>query len=96
MTDAALDQLAEQQFLGQRLLDVLLDHAGERPRAVQPVVAALGQPFLGRRGQLDRHVAVGELGLELHDELLDHAADDLRRQAGEGDDRRPAGCGIPA
>src|SRR3972149_7072679 len=32
-------ELAEQQFLGQRLLDVLLDHAGHRPRAPLFVLA---------------------------------------------------------
>src|SRR5882724_4299189 len=41
---AALLQLAEQQLLGERLLDVLLDHPGERPGAVQRVEPPLGQP----------------------------------------------------
>ena len=47
--DAALGQLAEQQLLGERLLDVLLDDAGERPGAEQRVVALLGQPVRARR-----------------------------------------------
>ena len=33
------------------------------------------------------HAAIGELRLELEDELLDHLGDDLRRQAGERHDR---------
>src|SRR5207237_10762213 len=41
---AALAQLAEQHFLGQRLLEVLLDDAGERAGAEHAVVALLGQP----------------------------------------------------
>src|SRR6185295_855829 len=36
-------QLAEQQLVGQRLLDVLLDDAGERPGAELLVVALLRQ-----------------------------------------------------
>src|SRR3546814_15037951 len=40
---AAMDQLSEQQFLGQRLLDLLLDQAAHRARAVQPVIAQIGR-----------------------------------------------------
>src|SRR5438034_11316449 len=36
---------AEQHFLGQRLLDVLLDYPGHRPRAHPLVIAARDQPF---------------------------------------------------
>jgi chemotaxis protein MotB len=42
--DAALGELAEQQLLRQRLLDVLLDHAGERAGAHLVVVALLAEP----------------------------------------------------
>jgi hypothetical protein len=60
-------------------LTYLLDQAGQRPRAIELVVAALGQPFLGRRSDSSMvHVAIRQLGFELHHELLDHAADDLR------------------
>ena len=41
---SAAFQLAEQDLVGQRLLDVLLDDAGQRPRAVEFVEAVLGQP----------------------------------------------------
>ena len=45
----------------------------------------------GKPGALNPHEpasigdAVGKLGLELHDELLHHAANDFRRQRGKGD-----------
>jgi hypothetical protein len=41
---AALDQPAEEDLVGERLLDVLLDDAGQRPGAVEFVEAVLGQP----------------------------------------------------
>jgi hypothetical protein len=69
-----MDQLAEQQFLGERLLDLLLDQAAHRPRAIELVIALLGQPRLGLVVEADVHIAIGELQLELEDELLDHAA----------------------
>ena len=72
---AAALELAEQHLVGQRLLDVLLDHARHRPRAHLLVIAVLDQPGLGGLGQLDGDVAVGELRLELQHELLDHHAD---------------------
>ena len=85
--DAALGELAEQQLLGQRLLDVLLDHPAERARAHLVVVALVGQP-LGRLGrQLDLDVAVHQLRLELQHELLDHLQDHLLRQRREADHR---------
>src|SRR6478609_2846445 len=42
---AALE-LAEQHLVGERLLDVLLDHAGHRPRTHLLVVTMLNQPRL--------------------------------------------------
>src|SRR5271166_1499055 len=41
---AALGELAEQQLLGQRLLHMLLDGAGERPRAHAGIVTLLAEP----------------------------------------------------
>src|ERR1700730_9723693 len=67
--DAAFGELAEQQLLGQRLLDVLLDYAPQGPGAEELVVAFLRQPLAGRIVELDGDVAVGELLLELQDEL---------------------------
>ena len=75
---AAALQLAEQHLVGQRLLDVLLDHARHRPRAHLLIVAMADQPGLRRFRQFDGDVAVGELRLELQHELLDHHADHIR------------------
>src|SRR5688500_14586448 len=44
---AAIGELAEQQLLGERLLDLLLDQTAHRSRTVELVVAAIGQPFAG-------------------------------------------------
>ncbi len=77
---------AEQHLVGQRLLDVLLDHPRHRPGAHQLVIAVGDQPLRGLVGQLDGDVAVGELRLELQHELLDHHGDDFGRQMREGDD----------
>src|SRR6202011_3424988 len=51
--DAAFGELAEQQLLGQRLLDVLLDYAPQGPGAEELVVAFLRQPLAGRIVELD-------------------------------------------
>ena len=40
----------------------------------------LNQPGARLVGEVDRHIAVGELSLQLHDEFVDDARDDLRRQ----------------
>ena len=65
---------------------MFLDHAAERTRAEVLVIALLGEPFGGRVGELERDAAIGELGFELKDELLDNAADHVRFQTGETDD----------
>src|SRR3954470_7751328 len=65
---AAVDELAEQQFLGERLLDLLLNEAAHRPGAVELVVAARGQPAPRLVVEVDMDVAVGQLKLELEDE----------------------------
>ena len=44
LDQTALGKFPEQKFLGQRLLDLLLDHARQRSRAVKRIVALLGQP----------------------------------------------------
>ena len=77
---AALLQLAEQHLVGQRLLDVLLDDAAERPRAHALVIALLGQPGDRFRRQVEGDAALGKLRLELHDELLHDLVDDRHRQ----------------
>src|SRR3546814_1089166 len=65
----ALHQLPEQQLIGQRLLDMLLDHPAERAGAIELVVAALGQPGAGLVGQRDGDIAVGERSEEHTSEL---------------------------
>ena len=83
---AAALETSEQHFVGERLLDVLLDHPRHRPGTHKLVVAVGDQPFGGFVGQLDGDVAVGELRFELQHEFLDHHGDDLGRQMREGDD----------
>ena len=84
---AAILQPSKQDLVGERLLDVLLDHAGHRPRAHEFVVAAGDQPARRFLGQLDGDIAVAKLGLKLQHELLDHLRDDFLRQMAEGNDR---------
>ena len=81
----ALRQLAEQELVGERLLDLLLDQPRQRPGAVGRIVAVLGEPGPRRRAQPDGDVAVGELLLKLDDEFVDHPLDDRRRERGEAD-----------
>src|SRR3546814_12934386 len=61
---AAVEELAEQQFLGKWLLDLLLDQAAHRARAIHLVIAALGAPrlrFVGGRA-MDLTVGAREFG----------------------------------
>ncbi len=57
---AAFLELAEQDFVRQGLLDVLLDHPGQRPGAKGIVIALLAQPAGGFLGQVEGDVAVGQ------------------------------------
>ena len=81
--DAAVFQRTEQNLLGERLFDVLLDHAGKRTGAELVVIAAFGKPSVRLGRQLDGDVAVAELRFELEHELFDHLGDDLWREACE-------------
>ena len=56
--DLARLELAEQDLLRQVILDLPLDRPPQRPGAEHRVVAPLGQQLLGRRPELDAHVAV--------------------------------------
>src|SRR3546814_18321515 len=69
---AAMDQLSEQQFLGQRLLDLLLDQAAPRARAVPPVIALVGYPRLRLVGPGATPPAPGALQLTLQPDLVDN------------------------
>src|SRR5712691_5058239 len=59
---AAVLELAEQDLVGERLLDVLLDQARHRPRPHLLVVAVGDQPVAGLVRELDGDVAVAEIG----------------------------------
>ena len=65
---------------------MLLDDACHRAGPHRFVVAVLNQPVAGLVGEFDRHVAICELGFELHDELVDDLRDDFDRQMAEGHD----------
>ena len=64
---------AQQQVLGERVLDQVLDRPAQRPGAVGLVVAELDEVLLGRLGDLEVH----PLGLELVADPLEHQVDDL-------------------
>ena len=57
-------QLVEQDPLGQRVLDLALDGAAQRPGTQHRVVALLRQELLGVVGQLQAHVLVAQLSLD--------------------------------
>src|SRR5689334_22232065 len=63
--DPALGQAPEQKLLGERLLDVLLDHPSEWASAEEAIVAFSGQPGASVVVELDRDIAVGKLLFEL-------------------------------
>ncbi len=80
---SAVFQPSEQDFIGERCLDGLLDDARHRPRPHLLVIAMFDQPAARFVGEFDRDIAIGELGLELHDEFVDNLDDDLSRQMPE-------------
>src|SRR3546814_2635454 len=80
------DLLAEQKLFGERLLDLLLNEAAHRARAIEPVIAAFSEPCLGVIVQRDVHLTVGKLQFELKDELFDHTGNNFRRQVAKWHD----------
>src|SRR6478609_6712170 len=82
---AAVLELAEQELVTERLLDLVLDQSAEGTCAVRFVVALLRQVGAGGLGELDGDLALCELVAELSDELVHHAAHYRRRQRIEGD-----------
>ena len=60
---AAVDQAPEQQLVGQRTTDRVLDQALHRPRAHQRVEALLGQVLAQRVGEGDLDLLLGQLAL---------------------------------
>ncbi len=93
---AAILERAEQDLVGQRLLDVVLDDARQRPGAKRIVIALLAQPAGGFRRQVEGDVAVGQLGFQFQHEFLHHLVDGVAATAARRQWSRPAGCGIPA
>ena len=82
----AVRDLAGQDLVGQRVLHLALDDALQRPRAVDRVVALVGQPGARRLVEVERDLAILEQLLQPRE--LD--VDDLRHvaplQAVEQDD----------
>ena len=64
-------ELAEQQLICERFLDVLLNDAAERTGTELLVITLLADPLERTLGEFDGDAAVGKLGFELEDELLD-------------------------
>ena len=64
---------AEEQVLGEHVLDHVLDDAAQRSGAVGDVVAELDDVVLGRLGDLERHL----LGPQLVADAREHQVDDL-------------------
>ena len=68
------DHLAlAQHFVGERVLDVALDRAAQRPGAHRGVPAFLDQQVLGLVGQLQLQLVLGDLDAD----AVDHQVDDL-------------------
>src|SRR5262245_14036782 len=78
-------QTAEENFVGQRLLDLRLDQPRHRAGAVQFVEALLGEPGAPGLGQFERDVLVSQLIAQLVDEFIDHASDAFGAQRLERD-----------
>jgi hypothetical protein len=70
---AAVLEFAEQNLLGQRLLELVLNHARKRPSSHQPVVALVREPF----SNIGTHIDLNVLGEQLAFELQEMLADDL-------------------
>ena len=90
----AVLERAEEELVAERLLDLFLDDARERARAVVRVVALLGE-VLASRASVSSIVtlALGELLAELADELVDDARHDARVERRRRRSSRRAGCG---
>src|SRR5882762_10146945 len=69
---AAVLEPPEQQLIGQRSPDRVLDEARHRPRTHQRIEAFLRQVLLQGLGELRFHLLLRELLVELHQELVDH------------------------
>src|SRR4029077_14869471 len=84
---AAMLQPAEEQLVGERAADRVLDEPRHRPRAHQRVEAFLREVRLQRRREARLDLLLGKLLVELHQELLHHAHDRVLVERGKRDDR---------
>ena len=84
---AAGDELAEQQLVGERLADRVLDEPRHRPRAHLRIEALLRQVLLERRRERGVDLLLVQLVLELEQELVDDAQDDVVVERAERDRR---------
>src|SRR5690242_9980560 len=84
---AAVLQLAEQDLVGEPVADLRLNHARERPGAVDGIVSLAREVLPRVRQQGDRDPPLGELLLELDDELVDDRLHHVRRERLEVHDR---------
>ena len=84
-------EAAQQQRLGQRVLDHVLDHAAQRPRAVVDVVAQLDDVVLGLLRDLQLDLLLAQLVADAREQQVDDLADLL--DAAASGRRRPRRCG---
>src|SRR5262245_5671062 len=80
-------ETAEQDFIGEPLLELVLDEPCHRPGAELVVEAVLGQPFASVVTELELDLLFEELRGELSDELVDDSPDHFARQRIEADPR---------
>src|SRR6267142_4442533 len=84
---AAVLETPEQQLVGQRSPDRVLDEARHGPRTHQWIEAFLREVLLQGLGELGLDLLLRELLVELHQELVNHPHDDLVVERTERDDR---------
>src|SRR4051794_6870507 len=84
--DLTSGQLAVEDLLRQRVLDLALDGPAQRPGTQHRVEAAVRQQLLGSRGDLQRHVLVRQLGLHTGGHKVDDLDDLVLGQLVEHDD----------
>ena len=80
-------EAAQQQRLGERVLDHVLDHAAQRPRAVVDVVAELDDVVLGLLGDLRLDLLGAQLLAHARQQQVHDLADLLDLQRAEDDER---------
>src|SRR5882672_5310389 len=84
---AAVGELAEEQLVGERAADRVLDEPRHRPRAHERIEAAFGEMLAQLVGEYRVNLLLVQLRLELHQELVDHAQDDVVVERAERDGR---------